>query len=186
MRQAESGLLDVPQVWLLKQVLPAIQAEDPGLVAVRADDSVGVRVVSAWVRWFLGDQPDHASWEMAAPSAGQVPVPLWPQVFFLLRTGHYQDAVALATRHSHHPTIKKALAAWVESGGMHRVGLIDTDGDGSISPDEMIETFQRIGQNWDMTEIHQFLHNIDEDKWHPISTRHAAVMAKWCPRRCRL
>lgn len=132
MRQAESGLLDVPQVWLLKQVLPAIQAEDPGLVAVRADDSVGVRVVSAWVRWFLGDQPDHASWEMAAPSAGQVPVPLWPQVFFLLRTGHYQDAVALATRHSHHPTIKKALAAWVESGGMHRVGLIDTDGDGLL------------------------------------------------------
>mmetsp|Transcript_10060 Transcript_10060/g.24625 ORF Transcript_10060/g.24625 Transcript_10060/m.24625 type:complete len:739 (-) Transcript_10060:31-2247(-) len=42
--------------------------------------------------------------------------------------------------------------------------LFDQNGDGWISPDEMIATFQRIGKNWDVTEIQQFLHNIDEDK----------------------
>ena len=36
--------------------------------------------------------------------------------------GHYQDAVDLVERYSFRPVIKKALRAWVQSGGMHRVG----------------------------------------------------------------
>mmetsp|Transcript_12360 Transcript_12360/g.19485 ORF Transcript_12360/g.19485 Transcript_12360/m.19485 type:complete len:469 (+) Transcript_12360:91-1497(+) len=42
--------------------------------------------------------------------------------------------------------------------------LFDMDGDGSISPDEMIEAFQRLGKNWDVNEIRSFLHDIDADK----------------------
>eukprot|EP00281_Chroomonas_sp_CCMP1168_P008927 CAMPEP_0206267112 /NCGR_PEP_ID=MMETSP0047_2-20121206/30966_1 /ASSEMBLY_ACC=CAM_ASM_000192 /TAXON_ID=195065 /ORGANISM="Chroomonas mesostigmatica_cf, Strain CCMP1168" /LENGTH=171 /DNA_ID=CAMNT_0053695275 /DNA_START=3 /DNA_END=515 /DNA_ORIENTATION=+ len=54
--------------------------------------------------------------------------PLWAQVFFLIRTGHYQDALDMVERYSFRPTIKKALRAWVQSGGTHRIGRVGPDG----------------------------------------------------------
>eukprot|EP00282_Hemiselmis_andersenii_P028597 CAMPEP_0169449542 /NCGR_PEP_ID=MMETSP1042-20121227/12667_1 /TAXON_ID=464988 /ORGANISM="Hemiselmis andersenii, Strain CCMP1180" /LENGTH=771 /DNA_ID=CAMNT_0009561289 /DNA_START=94 /DNA_END=2405 /DNA_ORIENTATION=+ len=41
--------------------------------------------------------------------------------------------------------------------------LFDKDNDGTISPEEMLETFRRLGANWDTDEIKEFLHAIDKD-----------------------
>jgi len=39
----------------------------------------------------------------------------------------------------------------------------DEDGDGTIQPEEMIAAFQRMGQNWDMDAVREFLLAIDAD-----------------------
>jgi len=39
----------------------------------------------------------------------------------------------------------------------------DVDGDGQVSPDEMIEAFQNLGDNWDVDSIHSFLFAMDAD-----------------------
>jgi hypothetical protein len=95
-----------------------------------------VDVVRAWVKWFLDERPEHATWEHALEDKN-LRAPLWAQVFFLIRTGHYTDALGMVERHSYQPIIKKALRAWVLSGGMQRIGLFDTDGDGLL--DERLE-----------------------------------------------
>jgi hypothetical protein len=50
-----------------------------------ANSGIAVDVVRAWVLWFLGEQPEHQSWEMAPPDKANR-APLWAQVFFLIRT----------------------------------------------------------------------------------------------------
>ena len=42
-------------------------------------------------------------------------------------------------------------------------GHFDVDGDGTIEPEEMLEAFQKMGQNWDMAAIRDFLLAIDAD-----------------------
>ena len=39
----------------------------------------------------------------------------------------------------------------------------DADGDGTVSPEEMIEAFQKMGQNWDVEAVREFLLEIDRD-----------------------
>ena len=39
----------------------------------------------------------------------------------------------------------------------------DADGDGTVSPDEMISAFQNMGKNWDTDDIRSFLETIDAD-----------------------
>ena len=41
--------------------------------------------------------------------------------------------------------------------------VFDEDGDGTIQPEEMIAAFQRMGQNWDMDAVREFLLAIDAD-----------------------
>lgn len=38
----------------------------------------------------------------------------------------------MAERYSQHGCIKRGLRAWIMSQGMHRIGLVDTDGDGLL------------------------------------------------------
>ena len=42
-------------------------------------------------------------------------------------------------------------------------GHFDADGDGTVEPEEMLEAFQKMGQNWDMAAIRDFLLAIDAD-----------------------
>ena len=39
----------------------------------------------------------------------------------------------------------------------------DADGDGTVSPDEIISAFQNIGKNWNTDDIRSFLETIDAD-----------------------
>jgi hypothetical protein len=59
---------------------------------------------------------------LQAPADPATGAPLWAQAFFLLRTGHRDECVSLVERYSVRPIIKRALRAWVSSGGMHRLG----------------------------------------------------------------
>ncbi|EKX37681.1 hypothetical protein GUITHDRAFT_144807 [Guillardia theta CCMP2712] len=84
--------------WLRDEVLPSVQSQDPSLsTGARKGMSVAVGIVRAWVRWFLGDAQEQAGWEMAVFDKNDQ-VPLWPQVFFLIRTGHYMDALSMVDR----------------------------------------------------------------------------------------
>jgi len=118
--------------WLRHEWLPSIQAStDSARQPLIRNETLAVDLVRAWVQWFLGTKPHHAQWENSH-QPGSEPTPLWAQVFFLLRTGHYEEAVGMAERYSQHTYIKRALRAWIMSDGMHRIGLVDTDGDGLL------------------------------------------------------
>ncbi|MGB1602695.1 MAG: EF-hand domain-containing protein, partial [Promethearchaeia archaeon] len=40
----------------------------------------------------------------------------------------------------------------------------DPDGSGEVSLEEMIQTFSKVGPNWDMADVENFFELIDEDK----------------------
>ena len=116
--------------WLRFEWLPSVLASGADRPVIR-NECLALDLVAAWVNWFLGSKPLPSHWEYS-DHVGSKLTPLWAQVFFLLRTGHHEEAAKMAERFSQHAPIRRALRAWVESKGMHRVGLVDTDGDGLL------------------------------------------------------